>query len=72
MEQFIQSYPNLVISFIGLLISYFLWSSNRTLARIDQTLTKHQKLLFDLIQDFSQLKGEHIALTQRGGIHSGK
>lgn len=71
MEQFMQSYPNLVASFLGLLISYFLWSNNRTLTRIDQTLAKHQKLLFDLIQDLSQLKGEHNAIMRQGGKHGG-
>lgn len=59
MDKFIQQNPAVIIAFMGLLMSYFLWSSNQTLSRINSTLDKHAELIMGLIKEFNFLKGEH-------------
>jgi hypothetical protein len=61
MENFIKENPTIIMAFITLLTSYFLWSSNQTLLRINKTLDLHAKLIQELSEEFFVLKGEHNA-----------
>ena len=70
MEQFIKENPNLITYILGLLMSFFLWSSNQTLARINKTLSQHQELLLNLTTEFSRLRGEHDIVMRGRDRHS--
>lgn len=70
MELFIKENPNLITYILGLLMSFFLWSSNQTLARINKTLSQHQELLLNLTTEFSRLRGEHDIVMRGRDRHS--
>lgn len=71
MEQFIKENPNLITYILGLLMSFFLWSSNQTLARINRTLSQHQTLLLNLTKELSRLRGEHDVVMRGRDKHNG-
>ena len=61
MNEFVKQFPALAVGFMGMLITYFLYSSNQTLSRINATLDKHMEMILALTKELEYLKGEHKA-----------